>query len=68
MVNMSTTDFHLILRMPVQFGASLFFGLRWNCVITHFDDILAYSKGADARTHRNHLTQISTAFGMLESS
>jgi hypothetical protein len=50
-----------------QFIDAQLSGLRWNFVITHFDDILAYSKGADARTHRDHLTQISTTFGMLKS-
>ena len=33
-------------------------GLRWNFVITYFDDILAYSKGANARAHLDHLAQI----------
>ena len=41
-----------------QFIDAQLSGLRWNFVITYFDDILAYSKGADARTHLDHLAQI----------
>jgi hypothetical protein len=32
--------------------------LRWNFVVTYFNDILAYSKGADAHSHLDHLAQI----------
>jgi len=41
-----------------QFSDAQLSGLRWNFVITYFDDILAHFKGADARTYLDHLAQI----------